>query len=173
MAELARSEVPVDYPSVEVGLNEDGQRRLITRHPIEAGSEIVQVAGTVRRTPSRFSIQVGPRKHLDEMGPVNATNHSCDPSAFVDFSHPERLVLRALRDIGAGQEVTIHYCATEYEMAEPFACDCGAVSCVGLVRGYRHLPAGMAAELELRLSPAVRALERTRPGASEIGLPPD
>ncbi|MGD8495896.1 MAG: SET domain-containing methyltransferase [Gemmatimonadales bacterium] len=173
MADVTRSDVPVARSSVESRSNGDGHRRLIATHPIAAGGEIVQIRGTVRTSPSRFSIQVGPRRHLDEMGPVNATNHSCAPNAFVDFSHPERLVLRALRDIDAGDEITIHYCATEYDMAEPFECGCGAASCVGMVRGYRHLPAGAAAELELRLSPAIRALARTRPKIPEMELPLD
>lgn len=173
MADPTRSDAPVVASSVEVRSDEDGHRRLIATEAIGAGREIVPVEGTVRSTPSRFSIQIGPRRHMDEMGPVDATNHSCDPNAFVDFSHPERLVLRALRDVSSGEEITIHYCATEFAMAEPFACTCGADSCVGVVRGYLFLPAGAAEELELRLSPALRTLARTRPELPEMNLPPD
>lgn len=173
MADPTRSDAPVSASCVEAQSDGNGHRRLIATDAIAAGGEIVRIDGTVRSAPSRFSIQIGSGTHLDEMGPVDATNHSCDPNAFVDFSQSDRLVLRALRDIGAGDEITIHYCATEYDMAEPFPCDCGAASCVGLVRGYRHLPAGTAAELELRLSPAIRALARTRPFTPETELPPD
>mmetsp|Transcript_1500 Transcript_1500/g.3602 ORF Transcript_1500/g.3602 Transcript_1500/m.3602 type:complete len:455 (+) Transcript_1500:170-1534(+) len=40
---------------------------------------------------------------------VGYTNHSCDPSAVVQVSEEGRVCLTALRDIAAGEEVTISY----------------------------------------------------------------
>ena len=143
---------------VEVERDDDGHRRLVATEKVAASEEILAIQGVVRPTPTRFSVQIGPRRHLDEMGPVDATNHSCDPSAFVDFSDPARIVLRALRDLSAGDEISIHYCATEYDMAAPFECGCGSDSCVGFVRGYRYLPETDARALSPWISPAVRTL---------------
>lgn len=146
--------------AVQVEREEDGHRRLVVMEPIASGEEILALGGVVRATPTRYSIQIGPDRHLDGMGPVDATNHHCDPSAFIDFSDPGRIVLRALCDLSAGDEVSIHYCATEYDMASPFDCHCGAEACLGRVRGYRYVSDDVARDLEPWLSPALRAVRR-------------
>lgn len=143
--------------SVEIEWDAEGRRRLVMIEPIESGGEILPLEGTVRRTPTRYSIQIGEDEHLDGMGLIDATNHHCDPSAFVDFSDRDRIVLRALRDLSVSDEVSIHYCATEYDMESPFDCDCGADACIGRVRGYRYLSAKAARALESLLRPVVRA----------------
>lgn len=58
--------------------------------------------------------------------PENYGNHSCDPN--LDKNHV------ALRDIGAGEELTLDYAqfsTKDWEMK----CNCGAKSCRGIVRG--------------------------------------
>jgi hypothetical protein len=46
--------------------------------------------------------------------------------------------LVALRELAAGEELTFDYNATEWDLAEPFRCSCGA--CGGsIVRGFAHL----------------------------------
>lgn len=150
----------VSADAVRVQRDESGHCRLVTSEPVASGEEILAPGGVVRATPTRYSIQIGPDAHLDDMGPVNATNHHCDPSAFIDFADSERIVLRALRDLSVGDEVSIHYCATEYDMASPFDCHCGAEACLGRVRGYRYVSDEVARDIEPWLSPALRAIRR-------------
>jgi len=51
----------------------------------------------------------------------------------------------ALRDLAAGEELTFDYNATEWSMAEPFLCTCGA--CGGsVVQGFAHLDAAARAQ---------------------------
>lgn len=157
-SEAGRQTVNAD--AVWVHRDESGHRRLVTTEPIASDEVILELGGVVRPTPTRYSIQVGPDQHLDDMGPVDATNHCCDPSAFIDFSDPERIVMRALRDLSVGDEVSIHYCATEYDMASPFDCHCGADACLGRIRGYRYVANDVARSLEPWLSPALRAVRR-------------
>ena len=58
--------------------------------------------------------------------PENYGNHSCDPN--IDKDHV------ALRDIVAGEELTIDY--TQFSDKDwSMECNCGAESCKGLVRG--------------------------------------
>lgn len=149
--------------SVSVERDDDGHRRLVTTEAIAAGHEILEIEGVRRAKPTRYSIQVARDVHLDDMGPVDATNHDCDPSAFIDFTDPGRIVLRALRDLSEGDEVSFHYCATEWDMAAPFDCRCGATGCLGRVRGYRHLSDEEARRVEAWLSPALRS-RRDRAG---------
>lgn len=156
LPDAGRSATSAD--SVRVERDGEGQRRLVTRRPIAAGDEILEIVGVRRASPTRYSIQLGLSVHLDGMGPVDATNHDCDPSAFIDFRDPDRIVLRALRDLPVGGEVSIHYCATEWDMAAPFDCRCGAAACVGRVRGYRHLSEAEARRVDEHLGPALREM---------------
>ena len=157
---------------VRVEQDENGHRRLVTTEPIASGDEIFSLDGVVRTSPTRHSIQVGPDEHLDDMGPVDATNHQCDPSAFIDFSDPRRIVLRALRSLSVGAEVSIHYCATEYDMSSPFDCYCGADACLGRIRGYRYVSDDVARDLEPWLSPALRTLRINRAAPSGVTISP-
>lgn len=133
-------------PAVAV-LVEETQRRLVAAAPIPAGTEIFSLVGRETRVPTRYSIQVGPEMHLDsdDLATDEARvrdrywmylNHSCEPSAWI-----RGLSVMALRDIAPGEGVTFDYNATEYAMAEPFDCHCGAPSCVGRVAGYAALDA--------------------------------
>ncbi|MBL8981616.1 MAG: SET domain-containing protein-lysine N-methyltransferase, partial [Gemmatimonadetes bacterium] len=70
-------------------------------------------------------------------------NHACAPTTRI----VEREVF-AVRDIAALEAVTFDYNTTEYDLAEPFRCHCGAPQCVGVVRGARHLTTVQRARVE-------------------------
>ncbi len=109
------------------------------RIPIPRGAFLVSVAGPVAAERSRYSLQVGPGRHVDSRGVRGIDdflNHGCFANAFVVFP---ALEVRAARDIAAGEEVLLNYCATEEELYEPFACACGSPRCYGAVRGFRFL----------------------------------
>lgn len=147
----------MDLAPVEIRLDVEGRRRLIAIAFVAGGEIIIPVIGELCPTPSRHSIQIGEDAHLDDMGFVESTNHSCEPSAFIDFTDPERLSLRAVRDLPVGAEVTIHYCATEENMAAPFRCDCSTTACYGRVRGYQFLSSSQRERLDGWLSPFLRS----------------
>lgn len=140
--------LPTASPLVGV-LVEPHQRRVVARAPIPAGIEICRLDGRETESPTRYSVQLAPGRHLDPYDLLDPDelvhwrywmylNHHCEPNAMLDG---RRLV--ALRDIAAGEGVTFDYNSTEWEMAEPFACHCGSARCVGTVRGakYRDRPA--------------------------------
>ena len=60
------------------------------------------------------------------------TNHSCAPNAQLRGRE-----FFSLRPIEPWQEITFHYDTTEYEMAEPFECRCGADDCFGRIQGFK------------------------------------
>ena len=141
-----------ETPAVGVLIEHD-QRRLIALEPIRAGTEIFRIEGRVTGTPTRYSIQVGLGQHLDPDDAPTAMdrvrtrywmylNHHCAPSAWVR----DRMVV-ALRDIAPGDGVTFDYNTTEREMASPFDCHCLSASCVGLVRGAKHLTESQRARI--------------------------
>ena len=120
--------------------------RVVAVAAVNAGDVLFHVSGIVTDRPSRYSIQIEEHRHIDlapdtplETMKVAATwrflNHSCAPSAFL-----RGLEVVALHRIEPGDAVTYHYCTTEFEMAAPFECECGHRHCLGMVRGFAHLP---------------------------------
>jgi hypothetical protein len=103
---------------------------------IAGGERIDDFEGTETASRTRMSLQVGPNRHVEpgEHHPLRYLNHACDPSA--SFISRE---LFARVDIPAETEITIDYNCHESELASPFACLCGAASCVGIVKGWNHL----------------------------------
>jgi hypothetical protein len=118
---------------------------VIAAHDIRRGEVILRVEGRPVERPCRYSIQIGRDAHLappPDLKPRASVarygwrylNHSCEPNAYL-----RGLELVALADIPARSEITFDYNTTEWELASPFTCLCGAPSCVGTVRGYRWL----------------------------------
>lgn len=125
----------------------DDRHAVLAAEPIAAGEVILAFIGTSARRPDRYSIQVGRRTHrvpppdlhphaqVAEYG-WRFLNHSCAPNAWV-----RGFELVALADIPADAEITFDYDTTEWDMASPFPCGCGAAGCRGTVRGFRWLDA--------------------------------
>lgn len=149
--------------------------RVVTVAGVEAGEVLFHVSGSVTDRPSRHSIQIDERSHLEVAPdmPLNTMkvdaiwrflNHSCAPSAFL-----RDLDVVALHPIALGEAVTYHYCTTEFDMAVPFECTCGHQRCLGTVRGFAHLSLSeqmrlqpwLAEHLRRRLDAAAPQLTRS------------
>lgn len=91
-------------------------------------------------------------------------NHSCNATV-LDYGLGVGI---AVRDIKAGEEVTIDYRTFGRELPWEFACSCGSPTCVGTVRSIAGpVPATLAAEWRQRMA---LALERARNIPQEIPL---
>jgi hypothetical protein len=145
-------------PIVAVRVTSEG-RHLEAIARIAAGTMLYALTGRETDTPTRYSVQIGPARHLDQECARDLDdvvqhyfwrymNHSCDPSTVIR----DRQVF-ALRDLMPGDAVTFDYNTTEWEMAEPFACHCRASWCVGTVRGARHLSPAQRTRVADQLSP--------------------
>lgn len=142
---------------------------LVASAEVPTGQQLFAIDGELTRTPSRYSLQVGWDLHLDL--PDGCTeqeimdryfwrfmNHSCAPNARV----VGRQVVAA-RDIAPGEQIRFHYNTTEYEMAEPFRCTCGASSCAGVIAGYSALDQQQREALRPWLAEHLRAVEPAGP----------
>lgn len=121
---------------------------------IAAGERLLALAPVFVSAIGRYTIQIDGERHqagTDEAD--DFMNHSCEPSARLDF---ETLEVLALRPIAAGELVTFNYLSSEWDMAEPFACECGSSGCVGTIRGFRHLDADQRRALMHLASPYLR-----------------
>jgi hypothetical protein len=57
-------------------------------------------------------------------------NHSCEPNVGVQG----QIVFVAMRDVAAGEELTLDYATIDHD-AEPMACRCGSAGCRSTVTG--------------------------------------
>ncbi len=87
------------------------------------------------------------------------TNHSCDPNTGIRLTDRGMLIL-ALRDIVAHEELTYDYSTYLNNPYESLHCLCGAANCRGVIGNFSTLPA----ELQAPLSGA-RHRRRLRRGA--------
>ena len=84
-----------------------------------------------------LTVQVNVDKHITlEPAFLQYINHSCEPTVFFDTT---AMQLIALEDISEGDEFTFFYPSTEWEMAQPFVCNCGSTNCLQLINGAMHL----------------------------------
>jgi SET domain-containing protein len=130
----------------------NGKRKLVALASIALGELLIDLNGEEALVlPTRGSLQIGDGKHVigrdETVGPLN---HSCEPNCFLDFVC---LCVRAVKDIAAGEEITINYMATEYEMHDSFRCDCGSPSCLQTIRGFKFLTRNQRFKLKPQLSP--------------------
>lgn len=101
------------------------------------------------------SVQVGIDRSIEEFFLAHL-NHSCDPNVIVDAEKQE---LRAIRNIQPGEDLTFFYPSTEWEMAEPFGCLCGAAECMGTISGARDLSLSMLGRYFINRHIAIMAME--------------
>jgi len=118
---------------------------LVAAAPFGVGDTIINITGLQTSVKDRYSIQITADTHLmpfdadsveaqAELCPWMFTNHSCDPNVVI---RDQQFI--ALRSIEPDEPITFDYETTEWEMAEPFQCACGAITCRGKIRGYTYL----------------------------------
>lgn len=94
-------------------------------------------AGITMSYATYLTVQVGPHTHITlQPEHLQYINHSCEPNVFFDTTSMELL---ALRDIERGEELSFFYPSTEWDMAQPFICNCNSDQCVQLVKGAAYL----------------------------------
>ncbi len=112
-------------------------RSLVTKQAYKKGDVICSMPSeNIMDKPNRYTVQIGRTVHT-HVGKLAALNHSCDPNVILET---DKMLMIARRDIEKGEELSFFYPSTEWEMAAPFICLCGAVNCIHVVAGSRFLP---------------------------------
>jgi len=89
-------------------------------------------------------LEVRPGEYLGPSGAADDfVNHSCAPNCRV-VAEDGAVLLRALRDIAGGEELTFDYSRNLWDDPTAFFCDCGTVACRGEVRGPLPSPSARA-----------------------------
>jgi hypothetical protein len=127
-----------------------GQKAIFAGRQFGVGEVISSfAAGEVRATPSYFTVQLGDNQHT-VLNPeyLQYINHSCNPNCFFDTTH---LTVIALRDIAREEELSFFYPSSEWDMSQPFVCNCGSQQCLGIIQGAKYLSPQQAAAHRLNL----------------------
>ena len=120
-----------------------------------------------RITPTgfaRIALQVEEDLYLVSLTDSQADwiNHSCDPNAGLVSD----VVLVALRDIEAGEEITFDYATSDGSRYDEFTCGCGSPSCRGYVTGEDWMREDLWVRYGEHFSPYLRRRIAGRKGAS-------
>jgi SET domain-containing protein len=85
-------------------------------------------------------LQISPEFFISPSGNADDfVNHSCDPNCALYFENDE-LVLRAIRDIRFGEELSFDYGTIMFNEPTEFRCECGSSKCRGLIGNFDTLP---------------------------------
>lgn len=116
-----------------------------TKAPIKNGSVVFIFRGKVMKwqvkdkKSSQYGanwVGIGKDTWLDVEAPGVYTNHSCEPNCGIDG----KIKVVALRDIKAGEEITIDYSITEIDKLWEMKCKCGSEKCRKVIRSIQYLP---------------------------------
>lgn len=117
-----------------------GQQQLSSLQSFQPGEVLCTFhAGETVTQPTYLTVQTGVDTHIT-LRPefLQYINHSCNPNVFFDTASME---LVCLRPIEAGEEFTFFYPSTEWEMIQPFLCQCNSANCLQLIQGASYLSA--------------------------------
>ena len=94
-------------------------------------------AGITQSYATYLTVQTGVESHITLQPEfLQYINHSCDPNVFFDTTTFELICLKPLQP---GDELTFFYPSTEWDMSQPFVCNCKTTQCLQLINGASHL----------------------------------
>ncbi|KAK0446650.1 hypothetical protein EV421DRAFT_1790506 [Armillaria borealis] len=109
----------------------------------EEGEVIASLDGATKAPKSYRTVQcgLGPEDHIELNSDFVYVNHSCEPNTAFDLSSPNPADwhIRALRRIEAGDALGFFYPSTEWDMDQPFSCECGTKTCLRIIQGAKYL----------------------------------
>ena len=117
---------------------ESGQLAIFTNRKINAEETVSRFgAREEKKAPTYLTVQLDASHHI-LIKPLflQYINHSCSPNCFFDTTN---LTVVALRDIACEEELSFFYPSSEWDMSQPFVCNCGNATCLQLINGASRL----------------------------------
>ena len=115
------------------------KKRLVSIDKINKNEVILKLNGKILDHPTSRTIQVGRKEHLRNSF-IDYLNHSCNSNSHIDT---EKLAILADRVIKQFDDITVNYLSTEYQMVNPFKCNCRSKNCFKEIKGYKFLDKGI------------------------------
>jgi hypothetical protein len=109
---------------------------------LPAGAVFAKITTATPTNKAYTSVQTSETSHIELNSDLVFCNHSCNPSLEFDMYHMEVRVVRG-RDLRKGEPLTFFYPSSEWDMAQPFTCACGAGKgkCCGTIAGAKDMDA--------------------------------
>jgi len=128
--------------------NSSNQKSLHAAVSFSPGDVISTFSAGITQTYATYlTVQTGADRHITLMPEfLQYINHSCVPNVFFNTTTLQLVCLTALQP---GDELTFFYPSTEWEMAQPFVCNCGNRECLQLINGASHLSVGTLSKYRL------------------------
>ena len=116
------------------------QKSLHALRSFKSGDKISRFhAGSLTSSPTYLTVQTGVNRHITLLPEfLQYINHSCEPNVFFDTTSMQVI---CLRELNISDELTFFYPSTEWDMVQPFVCNCGSRNCLQLINGASHLSA--------------------------------
>lgn len=124
------------------------QRGLFSNSSFEIGDVLVKFsAHKIHPEPNYLTVQLGENIHI-ELFPdfLQYVNHGCSPNVLFNTSTMD---LECVAPIKVGDELRFFYPATEWNMEQPFDCNCGSSECLRRISGAAFLPLAMLQKYKL------------------------
>lgn len=154
-------------PKLRLGAVAHG-RAVVCTQAVSEGEAVFDLTGRIVSAPAMHTLQIAEGVHLEpDAASWAMINHSCLPNCVIDI---ERRRVVACRAIAPDEELTFNYLTTEWHMASPFACSCGAAHCPGMIRGFRFLNATQRAAIRATTAPYLLRLARQDSGEGDAGV---
>ena len=112
---------------------------MFSKRNYQAGDLLVAFSASNTQAEAEcLTIQIGERAHIHLLPDyLQFVNHSCSPNVLFNTSTME---IECVATIHKGDELRFFYPATEWEISQPFMCNCGASNCLGLISGAAFMP---------------------------------
>jgi SET domain len=127
------------HPFADVLLDESTNQKSLhaTMHVKKGETICIFNAGITQSYATYLTVQTELNTHITlEPEFLQYINHSCEPNVFFDT---ESFELIALKDVQIGNELSFFYPSTEWEMDQPFVCNCKSSNCLQLINGASFL----------------------------------
>ena len=112
----------------------------VSKVDLPAGAVFAKITTATPGTKAYTSVQTGRDTHIELNSDLVFCNHSCAPTINFDMGRMEVRVVEG-RDLKAGDPLTFFYPSSEWDMAQAFACTCGAGPgvCCGTIKGASEM----------------------------------
>jgi hypothetical protein len=119
-----------------VGRREDGKGAgVYTKKGVKRGELVARITGNIVPNITQHTLQITPTTHMYDPYYTGYLLHSCSPNIYLDMTEFE---VWALRDIEAGQALTMDYASTEDILFKQFPCLCGTPNCRYWITGRKE-----------------------------------
>lgn len=105
---------------------------------LPAGSVFSRITIATPAKKAYTSVQTSENTHIELNSDLVYCNHSCEPTLVFDMHKMEVRVVDD-RDLKEGDALTFFYPSSEWDMDQPFDCNCNTPKCCGRIAGAKDM----------------------------------